>query len=570
MKTINIMTSCDNNIAQLIMPQLASIGINLANYHVNFYLTHYRISRKNIEALKTYAKTISNITFHEVLIENVDIFNNLAQHGGRFPAEAYFYLYCHNLFPNDMDRILYIDAADVIIHGDISEYYFDDFEDNSFIISLEMFAELDENGTIRPLVTDDLENPNHVNIIRQAYVNSGCIVLNLNKLRAIGDEMLTRYHYWAEKLLNMELPPIQKSNELAYLGDQGLLGVAFMGDMKAFGFKNIIQPTMHTYELFNSGQGKYISNLYRPYNFSQWFYNSSWYTPIVLHYASPLLKPWNYENGDVRNADLKNHRQEEMHKIWWAYWQLTPLNKAKNNNTQLLQIKNISQLNAISYMAEFYLTEKKYEESKKLISKLDNDFLYAGLILKLLTATNQMADALKIADDYINNNACHPYTLISIYYYKGLCCYSLKDYNKAISAYKAGLYHLQQYLLGKYDAYVPLIFPDYNLPMSKWLFEHNLSQCYVILNEYDKAFNCITSITDGNNVKDYFRLINESGCINQIQVLFEKIKKSPNIKECITSFNEIVLPHPNALEVLAPFLEDYVTVVHEHIKNTPE
>jgi hypothetical protein len=53
---INFMTSCDNKLAQFILPQLAAISKNLDKYNINFFLLHDRISEDNINLIKNHVK----------------------------------------------------------------------------------------------------------------------------------------------------------------------------------------------------------------------------------------------------------------------------------------------------------------------------------------------------------------------------------------------------------------------------------------------------------------------------------------------------------------------------------
>jgi lipopolysaccharide biosynthesis glycosyltransferase len=79
------------------------------------------------------------IDFQEIVMEDTAPFVELAALGGGWAYEAYFSLCCHEYLPADVDRILYIDAGDVIIDGDISDYYFGDFEGKSLIATIGRF-----------------------------------------------------------------------------------------------------------------------------------------------------------------------------------------------------------------------------------------------------------------------------------------------------------------------------------------------------------------------------------------------------------------------------------------------
>ena len=134
-RRINIMSSCDENYAKLIPVQLLSIADNLVDvYEVHYFLFYSRVNEKIINFLKEYCEKLG-IVFHGVRITDTKPYEELASKGGGWVYEAYFPFECHNFLPLEVERILYIDAADVLIIGDVGDYYFSDFEDCSLIVT---------------------------------------------------------------------------------------------------------------------------------------------------------------------------------------------------------------------------------------------------------------------------------------------------------------------------------------------------------------------------------------------------------------------------------------------------
>jgi lipopolysaccharide biosynthesis glycosyltransferase len=139
-ETINIMTSCDNNLAKWVAPALTGIAENLRGRKVDFYFFHSRVDGENLNFLKSHAKRFSNIEFREVRIEDDAPYAELASRGGAAWAyEAYYSLECHKYLPESVERILYIDAGDVMILGDIDEYYYGDFRGCSLLAHIARF-----------------------------------------------------------------------------------------------------------------------------------------------------------------------------------------------------------------------------------------------------------------------------------------------------------------------------------------------------------------------------------------------------------------------------------------------
>lgn len=515
-------------------------------------------------------------------MENLNDFEKMAKHGGRFPPEAYSYLYCHHQFPADVDRVLYIDAGDVIIHGDISEYYFANFEDKSFIVTPDSFAVKEADGLIRPLNKSDLNN-RHIDIIRQSYVNSGCIVLNLNKLRNQHD-LLTRYENWVAKLNTMDLKPIQGVSGVHYLGDQGLFGLTFIDDMKFFAYNEVIEPTMQSLPSVHAE----VRNLYSPYNFGQWAYEtkeSSRYTPIVLHYASPISKPWShrYTKQDIENPEqiklpkntiiTKNHRQLEMHFVWWSYH----LKTAKKRE------ECFAKLNPYWFLSEYYLDQNNFELSKINLNKVislantKNSNVMAclcNLQMRIFMKNADYTNAISIANEFLSNYPMPSYESMGIYCYKGLCYKHLKNYKNAAEAYENGYLLLDSYQKGLLEA-TELMFAGFSVPsgtMGKHFYAQSIAEFYAVLGEFDKAFlwQSRLPLTGGDSIKEYFRLINESGQ-NRIHELFTRISKISNqeiLEACLAAFDNIVLPNPHVLAILAPFFNKYTELIAKRIKPT--
>jgi lipopolysaccharide biosynthesis glycosyltransferase len=318
MRDINIMTSCDNNLAKYILPQLASVHENLNAYHVNFYLVHCRIHDDSLELIRTYVKTLEDsISFYEVVIENPAPFMELARLGGGWAYEAYFSLCCHEYLPENIDRILYIDAGDVIIDDDISEYYFGNFEGKSLIATIARFKD-NGAGDMVALDRTDMSDDTQLAAIARGVLNSGSYVINVNQFRA--DQLSINDFIGVSGILCERFPNKQE----VYFGDQGLISVAFLDDIRYFAYPE-------------------IKNLwYMPYNFCLWFFDRMdelWYTPKILHYAGIKFKPWqarlSIENLKKYNfqADFNNiyapffmkYKQLEFCEKWWSYCKGTPI-----------------------------------------------------------------------------------------------------------------------------------------------------------------------------------------------------------------------------------------------------
>lgn len=273
-KHYNIMTSCDDTLAPYLAVGLTAMAFNLKNAGVDFYFLHSQVSQKNLELLKTLCGKLDNgkIHFHEILVPDTEIYNELARYGHGWAGEAYYSLCAHLLLPDDVDRVLYLDAGDTLILGDIEPYYSYDFQDKSLIATCGRFKWYD--GKLEIFSSDDLGNVKEMlpRILRGIF-NSGSYVMNLDKMR---EDKRTPEDYLY--LLSVLKSIFGEDNHQIYWGDQGLLSAAFVGDIRYYGFPE-------------------IRNLwYMPFNFCTWYYDQLTeepdYSPAILHYTGTPFKPW--------------------------------------------------------------------------------------------------------------------------------------------------------------------------------------------------------------------------------------------------------------------------------------
>lgn len=294
-KRYNIMTSCNDNLVPYVAVGLTAMAHNLKNAGVDFFFLHSRVSQKNIEMLKALCKELENgkINFHEVLVPHADIYSELAKYGGGWPSEAYYSLAAHLLLPAEVDRVLYLDAGDTLIVGDIEPYYYYDFQGKSLVVTGGRYKVYKENLVL--FSAEDLGDwEEGLPGILRGIFNSGSYMMNLDKMRK-DKRTLADYQYLSLKLREL----FGDDNYHIYHGDQGLLSAAFVGDVRYYGFPE-------------------IRNLwYMPYNFCLWYYDrmneKPDYSPAILHFvALALFKPW---NGTYPIFLERFQKKEQLHSM---------------------------------------------------------------------------------------------------------------------------------------------------------------------------------------------------------------------------------------------------------------
>jgi lipopolysaccharide biosynthesis glycosyltransferase len=191
-----------------------------------------------------------------------------------------------------------------LIIGDIDEYYFCDFENNSLLVTCIRYK-ADKNGNFVTLDGDDLSDEEHLPGILRGLFNSGSYMINVDKQRRDGSSVNDFI------VFKNEIAKVFPEKQDLYFGDQGLLAAAFAGDIKYFGYPE-------------------TKNLwYQPYNFCIWFFDRAaeicggnpWYTPRILHFAGGI-KPWNFSKENEK--DIKPG-QWPFYKIYMLYANQVPL-----------------------------------------------------------------------------------------------------------------------------------------------------------------------------------------------------------------------------------------------------
>lgn len=232
-KTINIMTSCDANLIYLVAIQLQSIADNLSDKHINYFLLHREIPNNKLLLLEKLCASFGNITFSAIQVPNPEIYDKLAEGGGSWCGEAYYSISAHELLPDTIDRVLYLDAGDVLVIGDIDDYYFDDFDGNSLIITPLRYHLDIQTAKLVLMKPEYMGNKDLLLGIVRGIFNSGSYVMNLEKLRK---DPYSLEDYLA---LSEMLKKFTGKETDAYFGDQGLLSAAFVGDLKHYKYPEI-------------------------------------------------------------------------------------------------------------------------------------------------------------------------------------------------------------------------------------------------------------------------------------------------------------------------------------------
>ncbi|GHU52714.1 hypothetical protein FACS1894132_03000 [Clostridia bacterium] len=269
------MTSCDDNLIKYIPVQWVTIAAK-TKQDVNFYLMHSRVSEENIQILKDFAEKIPNFNFIEIKITDtvaIEKLQFLSKHGGNWSYEAYMPLLCAEYL--NCERVLCIDAGDILFNGDVTPYYTADFGDNALIITPYQYHI--ENGEIRKFTKNDTADLQKNHNISFGVFNSGSYVINVDYFRKkITLDKLCDFVKSEVK----KYPNLSPQNPQIYFGDQGLFSLYFIENMQYFDYEKI------------------RSELYMPYNFCMMYFkklDKLGYLPVIFHYCGMKgKKPWDF------------------------------------------------------------------------------------------------------------------------------------------------------------------------------------------------------------------------------------------------------------------------------------
>ena len=217
----------------------------------DFYVMHSDLTNDDIEMLHDMEE--KNIRFHLVYV-SADKIKDFPQ-TGRYPAEIYYRIYASALLPDDLDRILYLDA-DIIVVNPLDELYNMSFDGN-YILACTHVRSFLTSVNLRRLGIEE----------KCPYVNSGVMLMNLDTLRNVQD-----FHE-VEQFVELH------KNDLT-LPDQDIITALYgqhVGIIDSLKY-NLSDRVLAFY---NSTPGNYKIDL-------DWIQNNT----VIIHYCG-RQKPWN-------------------------------------------------------------------------------------------------------------------------------------------------------------------------------------------------------------------------------------------------------------------------------------
>ena len=266
---INILISVNRIYLDKAKTMLHSLRRNHSE-DITVYLINRSLRDAEINKFRKYLEKHLRIRF-VVIDVSITAFDQLPLDTGRFSIEIYYRVIAQFLLPQTVERIMWFDA-DIVFCGNISEFYYQDFEGSLLAVCPDVNCE--DKDIIR--IKENLGLPNE-----HIYFNSGVLLLNIEEMRN-----------------TTTLPEIIQSAQsiapnLIY-PDQDLLNYFYTGRVKY------------------CNQNKYNCQAMAVVNLTQEQINDI----VILHYAG-FSKPWVfYSLHDLSSAAIPYWKEVMLQGKW--------------------------------------------------------------------------------------------------------------------------------------------------------------------------------------------------------------------------------------------------------------
>ncbi len=196
---MNFLFCIDDKYVDPLKTTLYSLAINSDVAGANVYVVQ-KDPLLRTDELRTFCEALDLNYIPTVIGKN--LFTG-APSTKRFPETVYYRLLAHKYLPEDMDRVLYIDA-DILCINDICELYNTDIGEHAFAAA----------NHARILAVNNFINNFRVGSnIKSKYYNTGVILMNLKRMREVvfEDDI---YEYLQGSVIKLIMPDQDMLNSL--------------------------------------------------------------------------------------------------------------------------------------------------------------------------------------------------------------------------------------------------------------------------------------------------------------------------------------------------------------------
>lgn len=148
---------------------LNSIQYSNPNEKFEIFILHKELEEKDKKEIE---KGLNTQKFHIKMIKiDNDEISKFPEKEKRYPEEIYFRLFAMKYLPENLDKILYLDADTIVINS-LKELYEMEFDGNYYIATTHIKKLLHKFNEVRLNIKEEVP-----------YINSGVLLINIKKLR---------------------------------------------------------------------------------------------------------------------------------------------------------------------------------------------------------------------------------------------------------------------------------------------------------------------------------------------------------------------------------------------------
>ena len=255
---MNIFTQGDNNFAEGIETLIVSLCINNGFEKHHFFIMETNISKKNKERIIKLQKKY-NVVIDFLKPRGNEFKEEIFVNMPRYNYEGMLRLLMHEYLPQNINRILYLDA-DIVVMGNLYSYYYQDFENKHIIVHA---TKRDGSGNYTFDIESGLYELTNIKLPEDELIfNNGVFLANLPLWR----KDITEDTYLRCLKTN--------KNDISFI-DQDLMNLVFLGKAKKFIDRNYNCTYRYSIKL--------------PKNYFNYIKNNT----KILHFVEKI-KPWNY------------------------------------------------------------------------------------------------------------------------------------------------------------------------------------------------------------------------------------------------------------------------------------
>ena len=267
---MNILITINKKYIKQVNILLNSIQYSNTKENFNIYVLHRDLEESDLKIINNNLD-LKRFQIHLIKITEKEI-HKFPVYEKRYPVEIYFRIFASNYLPQDLERILYLDADTIVINS-LKELYETDFENNYYVAATHIKKVLHKLNEIRLNIKED-----------EPYINTGVLLMNLKELRKVNIEKEVKAF-------------IEKNEKKLLLPDQDILVSMFGDKIKLVDSLkyNLGERTVNTY------------NINHPKNQIglRWICRNT----VIIHYFG-RNKPWSKQY--IGRLDCFYHKVEKL------------------------------------------------------------------------------------------------------------------------------------------------------------------------------------------------------------------------------------------------------------------